>query len=65
VKIDTLARSLVDTKPIYEALAEIKDQSGIYTAATRKYLRTRLKATIREMRSVAKHVDDELKGLKE
>ncbi len=63
MKIDTLNRSLVDTHPVYEALAELKDQSGIYTGQAKRYLRAKLKATIREMRRTAKHLEKELEAI--
>lgn len=63
VKIDTLG-PLLDTKPIYEALAEFKDQSDLYDATTKNFLRAKLKATIRELRSTATYLEEQLAALK-
>jgi hypothetical protein len=59
MKIDTMA-PLVDTKPLYEALAELKDQRGLYSKAAKRFLLAKLKKSVKELRDTAKHLEGEL-----
>ena len=60
MKIETLGR-LVDTMPVYEALAELTTRSDFYDAATKAFLLAKLKDTIRDLHQTSKHIDQRVR----
>jgi len=64
MKIDTLG-PLIDVHPIFEALAELKDNRGLYDKPTQRFIRAKLKKCIDELRGTVEFIDKELQGLDE
>src|SRR5271157_1694242 len=60
MKIETLGH-LVDTKPAFEALAELTARSDIYDAATKAFILAKLKDAVRTLYSTSKHIDQRVR----
>ncbi len=59
MKIDTL-ESMLDTRPLYEALAELSSYNDIMPKSTRRFLIARMRYSIRSLRSTLRHVEERL-----
>jgi hypothetical protein len=62
MKVDTMS-PLVDTQPAFQALVELKDQTGMFDAAAKRFLVSKLRRTIKEMRSNASYLEQQLKDM--
>jgi hypothetical protein len=64
MKLDTMA-PLVDTQPVFSAMVELKANGHLLDKATIRFLRAKLKKSIKELRSTAKYIEDELRAMRE
>jgi hypothetical protein len=64
MRIDTLA-PIVDTQPAYTALVELKDQRELYDKATKRFIMSKLRQTIGDLRATAKFIENELNAFED